>query len=478
MRRARRNRIDRHGGGIERLALQVPWLGDLAALVETKRKKSIWVRGGGADKGAAKKQAGPPEPSYAVNRVLATPVVRTAKQIQLDLQRVFRLARALPSKRDMFFKELNKLRNGFLTFGMASIFDGEVVSTLAQIADKGIAESRPSATSSSRVVNRTAETRGLILQDTLRQCGASGDAATRIDDTLKPKPAPAPSKVVVKEEPVVRSTTPPPVVGVGSVKVERVKAERVRDRERGGLAPAAVKAEPGVRAEVPGAASPDVLAAATPAVQRGLVTIKPELGVRQVPKIGKALKAAKSGAAHVPSPTPASTPSATATATAPAPPAGRKPSPKGWMSREARLAATAAKSAHVAREGGVQSVAFVPPQRKPQPPEQQQQQQQHHHTNATAPPPSSPPAVASSVAGPGPGGRVGDTGGGGQAHATLHLPRHLADVQQGSYVCARGYTKHGWWPLSGFRRPVSTYGTPPSYVRHAPFGRASYTGRR
>ena len=83
-----------------------PWLGAISALVDippkTVAKKSIWTKKTTSNDAKAKGGAsvGPPEPSYAVDRAAASPVVRTPKQIQTDLQKILRLGGKLPNKRE------------------------------------------------------------------------------------------------------------------------------------------------------------------------------------------------------------------------------------------------------------------------------------------------------------------------------------------------------------------------------------------
>ena len=186
-----------------------PWLGSIASLVNAPqinvKRKSIWVRSSSKDgdskSGGGSSKVGPAEPSYAIDRSLTSPAVRNPKQLQLDLQRVLRLAGVLPNKRDAFFRELNKLRVVLLSFGMSAILKEEVM-LLRKIEKKAIDE------------GDAGKDKAAILEDVLKQFElAEGDTkskavSTPIQDTLKPakvtKPPPsAPGNAL-------SSTIPPP----------------------------------------------------------------------------------------------------------------------------------------------------------------------------------------------------------------------------------------------------------------------------
>jgi hypothetical protein len=78
-----------------------PWLGAISSLVDPPQKsaakKSIWVKKTTSSDAKVKGGAsvGPPEPSYAVDRAAASPVVKTQKEIQKGLERILRLGAGL-----------------------------------------------------------------------------------------------------------------------------------------------------------------------------------------------------------------------------------------------------------------------------------------------------------------------------------------------------------------------------------------------
>ena len=224
-----------------------PWLGSIASLVDAPqinvKRKSIWVRASSKDgdskAGGGSSKAGPAEPSYATGRSLTSPAVRNPKQLQLDLQRVLRLAGSLPNKRDTFFRELNKLRVVLLSFGMGAMLKEEVM-LLRKVERKATAD------------GDAGKERADILKDVLQQfrlaeeddddnekdphanskaraSGTRRGVAMPIRDTLKPQKAAKP---------------PPSAPGVGPPPTMPPSAPATND---GGGAPAAAAAAEGVR---------------------------------------------------------------------------------------------------------------------------------------------------------------------------------------------------------------------------------------
>lgn len=146
----------------------VPWLGSIAAIVDTRqapKKKSIWVRRA-ADSESAHRGANssPIEPSYASDRSLTSPTVRSAKQLQLDLQRVLRLGRGLPAKLALFKKEVNKLRATLVSFGMSAVLV-QAMAELEKIQQK--------ATVAALAGDDDATTRASVIQVVLAEVAQS-----------------------------------------------------------------------------------------------------------------------------------------------------------------------------------------------------------------------------------------------------------------------------------------------------------------